>query len=78
MKRFTTSYYEDYDYKSEYGKQPEGFDSVNEAVQWNESRDIPLYLVRMTEWDLESLDYMGVPEILEQGSLESWAVDDFN
>lgn len=73
MKRFTTSYYDDYDYESEYGKQPEGFDTAEEAVKWNDERNIPPYIIKVTEWDLDNLDYQGVPEIIESTNLEDHA-----
>jgi len=79
-KRFTTSYYDEdlHDYSKDYGKQPDGFDKVEEAVTWNESKGIPLYLVSMTEWDIDNdfNDYYNIPEILQQGNLESWKHND--
>jgi hypothetical protein len=74
--KFTTSYYDDYDYESKYGQQPEGFDTIEGAVKWNEERNIPIYLVSMTEWDLDHFDYRGIPGMLQQGNLESWKYND--
>lgn len=68
--RITTVYIDGYDYASLYGNQPEGFDSIEAAIKWNQDKNIDLYLVRFTEWDgPESADAYGVPEVLERGNL---------
>jgi hypothetical protein len=55
---------------------PNGFDTIQEATQWAKDNNIPCSILRITEWDLDNRDYLGVPEIIASVTLEIAVIEE--
>lgn len=54
---------------------PEGFNTIQDAKKWVDSVNLPYYIFYITEWDLETRDFMGAPEIVLSTNFEEPAED---
>lgn len=72
-KRFDISYHEGEERRVKLPK--DGFDTIAEAVEWCKAKHLPLEIIRITEWDNETITSYGTGEIVASVNLACAAED---
>lgn len=79
-KRFTISAY--YDHEGIYNEETmeqvkplDGYDTLQDCLKWCEQYEVCISMVSVTEWDLNSIDAYGIPDIVTSVLLDAVVAD---